>query len=655
MRLKKHAVRFLAPVFGISSLVWTSCAEVFPAGTTPVISPITYDSGEELALTNEEGSVLEVKDGGGIVYKADKVESRTAPVFTVAGGSELKIEDDAYVVFSNFAGNVSFAGTVAQTAKVTVAGGSLTFDATRVDPAAEMHMLGKISFGEYSRTEVSGDGVIDFNVMAAGKNSPRFSVFTVDGGELYFRDDAEMRFGTAVQSSPVVRRGYVEFSGSSVLNFLGGKADAVALSGLLISCDGDPGDSVTVRFKDHARTETSGKFNLPYSVRLGSSKPGTWSKLFLNSDGVVSLGVCSVIGISHYGEQSSTMAGGALLEITDGYAQTGGNFGLIVGHVDGLGSMCTGIVHVAGGGFMSRAGMAYNSNAFCGTLIGRGPAIVDDNVYSFGALEVSGGAFTNQTGHFVVGTGRSFGRVVQSGGEIRSTPSHRRPLVIGFAGGNGLYAVSNGHSHVLGNVYVGGADPADFDLSASANFRSATSDGTSYKEDYTLSGAVGRLTVAAADQARECLFETGYHTAIKDASVFVGKNGTGEIEIGEGGAIICFGMTLCGPSATLRFTLGPDGRHCDSAPAFLRVKKYGGSDDAGSGLLKICEGAKLVVDVRGYTGRNRWVQLIKPFAREGEFAPENIRVIGGGEVVHDRPGYDGIWVRIRRGFTMIVR
>lgn len=609
---------------------------VFPAGETNIAEALSFMCPGFGALILENDAKVAVAEGGSISFDTSGIGAQDVPVMHVGTGSVFKVSSGASVTFNDFAGRVSFEGAEENPAKLLVDGGELKVNATR---HSGMNLLGQFVIGRHSLMEVSGDAIFELSSIT-GTSAPRFSALRHCGGTILVKDNAQFKLGDICGTSTFFSNGYVEFSGNSVMDYCSGVNSS--MSGLHIGTSTITGDMATeVVFKDNASTRQI-NFGYPMAVRIVNPKKGTWSTLRLQSKGTIGLGALTMVGAA---STSSSWKGGSTLEISDGYVQSGGNYGLVVGHVcDGTTQFCTGIVNVAGGAYMVRAGRGGNSgtdNVFCGTLIGRGPAIAGDAVYADATLNVSGGVFTNQVAYFVVGTGRSVGRVVQTGGEIRSTPYFKRPLVVGFAGGNGLFTVSNGVTTASSDVYVGGAPLSALEKTAAdTNYRTSTSDGSGYGENYELGGAVGRLTVASSDSTKECSF-IAHSSRNSDGKLHVGFNGIGEVEVGAGAALTVNGAEFAGPGATLKCTLGEDGA------GIFKVK----------GELMVGEGAKLEVDASAYRGSRSWVKLVDAETRSGSFA---VTVKGSNmnmEVVERRPGFDdgSVWLFVRRGLCVTVK
>ena len=629
-------------------------AEVFPSGTTTINDERSYTSGEELSLPT--GAKVIVGEGGSIKYSATSVLDVNTPVLTVNGGAELEISNGGLVDFTDFAGLVKIEGTADSPAKVTIDDGTLRLTASRY---SGMSLLGSLQLGDYSILEVKGDGVFQ-TAEQAGTSSPRFAIFSGKGGAAYFKDNATLRMGDVFQSSVLLSKGYYEFSGNSVLDFVTG-ATRAGSSGLMIGCRGDAGDTVEVVLKDHARTANNNAYNIPGMVRLANPSVGTWSTLRYDSDQARTLGMICLVGVA---SKVNGWRGGSTFVQTAGYSQVGGNGGLHVAHVaDSTTQVCTGIVCVAGGGLTTRANWGGNSetqNSFTGLIVARGPALArtdgDDANYAFGEFNLSDGAVTNEFGYVAIGTGRAVGSFVQTGGYFYDKPWQSRPLTVGLAGGRGTYVVSNGFTLASCDMYVGGAPVAT--SHAGVSWRGATSDGLDYAEDYTVGGAEGKLVVAAQDKTARSLLQLDNANRGNPGHLHVGANGTGSVEIGEAGSVICNGATFHGSSATLKFNVGEAGKlGRDStggeALAFLRIK----------GALVVESGAKLEVDASQFVSENKeeWVCLVMSNSETSTFDDVDIALNGPGEIVkrigisRSYPSIYYHYIRPPRGTMLILR
>ena len=79
-----------------------------------------------------------------------------------------------------------------------------------------------------------------------------------------------------------------------------------------------------------------------------------------------------------------------------------------------------------------------------------------------------------------------------------------------------------------------------------------------------------------------------------------------------------------------------------------------------AGSLIVSEGAKLEVDVSDFATTNVWTKLVSCSSRNGDFAAEDVKVVGEGvrgSLVFDRAsdGTGSIWWYRPRGTTVVLR
>jgi hypothetical protein len=118
------------------------------------------------------------------------------------------------------------------------------------------------------------------------------------------------------------------------------------------------------------------------------------------------------------------------------------------------------------------------------------------------------------------------------------------------------------------------------------------------------SGSYGRLSITNGT------FSVGWYA-------FIGKNGTGLVEVGTGGVFNVGGNIDVRAGGTLKFVLGPEGA---------------GRIHSNANLL-VDENAKLVLDVSACGDRPGRYTLIDVESSLGEFRPENIEIVGRKEFV----------------------
>ena len=255
-----------------------------------------------------------------------------------------------------------------------------------------------------------------------------------------------------------------------------------------------------------------------------------------------------------------------------------------------------------------------------------------------GALNVSGGVVTNGVGLFVVGAGRATGRVLQTGGTVYhglgfTTTDWRNstPMIVGFAGGDGTYVMSNGIMVADAPIYVGGVVTNVLNRLPISYWPGSA---------FTDRSAVGKLVVA------------GGSLSTKTSDLVVGADGFGTLEIGPDATVLIGNPNGSGSiilsnrtASVTRFVLGRDSAGRLTTP----------------NVLVVASGAKLEVDVSDYAGEDRWVKLIGCKRREGSFGAGDVTVVGKCErgtceVVQNRAGdaTGSVWLHVRRGSIIMV-
>ena len=471
-------------------------------------------------------------------------------------------------------------------------------------------------------------------------------LITADAGQVIVRDSARVNLSNAEEGWRL-GVGRTEFSGNAVFDLKAG--GTVYFGGHNHSLFSAVTETEIV-FRDHARL-TANSTAYPGCLAIVNAGKVMTTTLRYESDQPGLLGAATFIG---WGRGGNGNKGTGRLIQSSGYLQTGGQWGLHAGLMSNLSgqSFCvTGIVQISGGAYMVRASKGSDdSNYFIGAIFGRGRCLgqaakaVPD---AYGELNISGnGIFTNQTGYLVFGVGNGRGVFRQTGGELQYASGFRQmPTILGFAGGDGEYSLSNGIARLSNDFYVGGA-PNDIAKNYTSQSQSTEDTDTTYATP-----ATGRFVIAPNDPDLPCAIDCSSTT------LHVGYNGTGEVEIGEGAAVVARYVILHGASSTLKFSLGKTGRlgktvDGDAARSLLRAS------NSNYGTITIEEGAKLVVNAHEFesTTKEAWVPLITAAKTlVGSFADENITVTvgeGTGEIVQDRPGYaNTIWFHYRRPKT----
>ena len=230
----------------------------------------------------------------------------------------------------------------------------------------------------------------------------------------------------------------------------------------------------------------------------------------------------------------------------------------------------------------------------CGIAVGAGEGVSLSGRPFDGRMDVFG-MVTNKSGNFVVGWGAAKGVYVQHGGAsvLRQNAAYgfRAATVVGLGGGVGDLIVSNGAFKVLGGeMYVGGC-PYDF------------------MPCYSNKNPHGKMpwnpTSAPAnnhDAEGKVMVVGGTFSAA--SNVVVGADGFGVIEmVGNAGAFTAGNLVLSNStSSVVRFVAGPDG----FSPIGV------------TGNLAVTDGARIEVDLSGYTGNGNVFRLFNFATFEGD-------------------------------------
>ncbi len=331
----------------------------------------------------------------------------------------------------------------------------------------------------------------------------------------------------------------------------------------------------------------------------------------------------------------------------------------------------TGIIRVAGGVLYRNTlftNDGYGIKRLTGMMIGDGSAHYDEYTGRpcYGLLELSAGSVTNDQGHIAIGYGHAVGRVVQTGGAFVKGPggSWTSPFstVIGLAGGDGSYVLSNGVYTSNSRIFVGGASFDDLDSPASGIMTAGN-----YPKDAR--DAKGVLTLACNDKSKPCSIsvsrmDTGSITDIQ--GVWVGRDGDGTLEIIGSGSTLDVkytGLTLTNGFSAVYGEKKSDGTDSESGEvlthgqATLRYvfdEQGVGLVDAQYAKVNIAPNAKLEVDMSAYTGETKTVTLLKrKNSTGGSFASENM-TLKNCVIVQDETAIKATY-RSSRKFIIMVR
>ena len=290
------------------------------------------------------------------------------------------------------------------------------------------------------------------------------------------------------------------------------------------------GDAMTINVSEHARWFMRDAIE----TTIGYDCPDSRVVMNLSSDAESDLGAISYVGWQDgYGELN--LSAGTLCA---------GTYGIRIGTlVDRDMEVPTREVHPRGrvsisGGQLKIYGAqaGYATEGMSGLLVGACQVFGGEHVAygsdSEGEL-VSSGFVTNAYGFTAVGIGNARGRVVQTGGEIVTSS---RPTIIGAYTGAGEWIVSNGVTHVLGDLYLGGITPAQWDRDFDALFPT------------NAAGTKGRLEAAGGE-------------VVVSGNLFAGQAGalgTADIDIGPGG-LLSSDSSIVLDNAKVSYRFGPTG------------------------------------------------------------------------------------------------
>ena len=455
-------------------------------------------------------------------------------------------------------------------------------------------------------------GLFDF--LGANTISAHLSVNP--GGRLKISGDGVAKFRGSNQSVGLYGKGgTIDVSGSGRLELCGGdgrwfggdttfRENAVLVTTGRASDGGRPrayltppaaGETMEILFKDHARvgvTEGALVSDYFYRLTLGNGVAGTTTKLTLAGDGVYNLGNFVEVGLA---------AGRGELRQSSGTANLASSRGLAVGTCDADATTatpidCSGLLEVSGGTMLITAGAWNEYNRFNGFTVGNGYYVKAGREGRFeGRAVISGGTVTNDGYRSVIGIGlgQAKGELVQTGG-THIKAGDGGDIIVGFSGGEGLFAISNGLFQTLKSIdiWVGGCPTNELQRYLA------------YCPDRR--DAKGVLDVA------------GGSFVSLDGRLFVGVDGSGELAIGETGRLEVKELALsnavdraAGTETRMRCTFGPTGVGKATVSAGLRIDP----------------GVKLTVDASAYAGGPKGFYVLEAANRTGDFAEEDVTVI----------------------------
>ena len=301
-----------------------------------------------------------------------------------------------------------------------------------------------------------------------------------------------------------------------------------------------------------------------------------------------------------------------------------------------------GVLKVSGGtlevqGYYSTGWVNRMISGFC---VGYGGAIPDGFTPSGrpyrGRVEMTGGLLGVRRGLFVLGTGYGSGTFVQNGGEtILTAEDANQPnsLLVGFAGGEGAYVISNGVFQTARNVYVGGIGTNVLHKQTAAMVEAGNL-------PIHLHDAVGTVSVAGG----AFMVTNRAQTAL----MVLGADGVGTLErIGAEGVCRVSNLVLsntvenASSGGTLRFVF-------DARDGIKPVEV--------ERELVIADGAKIEVDLGDYIPSRSSMPLVTAVSVTGVIDPATVSVTGlkksQVEVVQRN---DGLWLKVNRGTFILFR
>ena len=454
-------------------------------------------------------------------------------------------------------------------------------------------------------------------VLRLNSNSETGSTLELSGNSLLRILNGSATFG----------RGVATLRDSSSVEFIGNDANHCSLRPYF----SDSGRRIEINLMDNSSFKVSAaKFYFGQTDARSLRTVGT-----LNiSGGNHSFGRYCELGCGH-GTFTTTITGGH----TE-FRQYGLRIGAYPNNLSGTGKenskiyACTGTVDVAGGVLYLNPTECHNNSsrvALWGTVVGYGVA-GDLSGWFDGRLNISGDAIvTNAIGPLIVGAGNAVGSITQTGGELYSVTDggsfsfwSRSAMVLGLCGGKGTYSMSAGKCDYGNMVYVGGIDLETLSR-PNAQGNMPANDGSS----------VGLLEIAGGSfRARK--------------SLHVGDLGKGTVHVsGSGSLTVDMNLVLSNSVAEA---------------SLLKLTAIGDTPPAVTvgGSLIVSDGAKLEVDVSDFTTTNVWTKLVSCSSRNGDFAAEDVKVVGEGvrgSLVFDRAsdGTGSIWWYRPRGTTVVLR
>ena len=591
----------------------------------------------DVSVSSASHSVLEVARGGCVQVAAgarfccagmepqayaaldnpSRQDARNRSSFRLAGGTWLN--DGGETVFTNYIGNFVVREAEGVPGRLIVRGGRLGY--MNLGSEAPLHVLtgGGVDVRD-ARLDMPHHGynhLTDLDV-AGGTLSLSNTAFSTEGTFPETPGGGSITFGTGTST----------LSGDAFFRLKGGYCHVKP---------GGAGQTARLVFTGHASSKTDYR-----PIFVGQTAGGEG---ILDYQGTNGAQLCVHVGVDE-GRGTFRVPAGAQAAIHPcglfvGVASDMKSAALpnkleemmeIVGDVDVAGSLAVeGSFHPGWAAGQRPSGLAVGYGCTKAERVGR-PYI--------GRMRVSG-AYSQKFGHALIGTGYGVGAYVQTGGtatfftqrDVRA-PLLCSRLLVGFAGGEGRLAVSNGAMRVQnGSVYVGGCDTNDLYLCTAGEVYGSNitnPDGWAAYGCPVERFADGVLTVAGS----------GAFTA--DHAVTVGARGTGVVEVvGSQASLTVQDLVLSNRlAATVRFVADAAG----VAPIAVR------------GTLAIAPGAALDVDLTDWNGTGT-IPLFTYAACTGAFDEATVTARAGDRQLPAAllQSETGIRLALLRGTQIILR
>jgi len=404
-------------------------------------------------LALDAGAVLDVATGGFLNYvsPAPASASGTQPLkVSVGAGAELKVSGGTFAM-SNFVGRTIVDGEPDNPARITVTGGTFAF--TSATSSESKLYLG--SNGVFSAT----GGLVTFDAVNA---SSEYVPLQMEGGTLNFSGTVTNQLGR--MRGIAFGSGTATYSGDALLTI---DLSAHLTYPQLHVAPTAEGETALLAFRDRARLLPPYYTTLERIVVGGNrlAPNGSYvrglARLDYSSTGTSRVGTLIQVGGDHCRGEFLMHAGSFSVWYQ----------GLQVGA--GVSDSCPnatseGYLKIDGGTIETHSYAAEQKrNEFCGLVVGSGRRAKTGAPGRYhGRVDIAGGRLSVADELTVVGACGGTGEIVQTGGVFwhaglkgkqgDECPKNS-PVLIGFGGGTGLYALSNGVATVDGDLFVGGA------------------------------------------------------------------------------------------------------------------------------------------------------------------------------------------------------